>query len=1194
MPGPYLQDPGDAGYGSGRRTGPVSPQRAETPWDDGSAGFWRDDRSSRGDGRPSRRGADRGPAPEESSWPGMLAGRSRRGERGARGARAAGRGARDARDAQSGFDQGGDRGGDRGGRFSQTADDLRSRLGVRGAAGSRGAARGEGSRGAGTRRAGSRGAGPNGMGPNGGGPNGAGADRAGADRAGRNGRPDEGFWDEPGGRRGTQANGGRPRLAADGTRAGGMRSRVSRDGAGPARGLRRTAPGAAAAYPGDYGDGPPAGHRGRTALRELPDELWAERDRTGQGVRPGSAERPGGRRGGGRGGQGGGRGGGGRGSGGPDPRSRGERFKDWLLHGSWWRHWTLKKAVAVLGIGAAVCFLLFVAAFFIIYSMTPIPTASDLTAMQSSTVYYSNGKQLGTFDHTVNGQIVDRQLLSPNQIPPVMTQAITAAEDRQFYTEGGVSLTGLLRSAYEDAFGNGNLQGGSTITMQYAKNYYNGVNTGQNVSTKLKEIFIATKLGHERSKAWVMTNYLNTVPFGPTTYGVGAAAEGYFNINLTKPGAKLTVAQAAMLAAMPNSPGFFNPNPKAGDGYTALVARWHYVLANMVKDGNISQQVANAQQFPKLTPPASGNGWTGYTGYLMSMVEQQLEAPVADGGWGLTAEQIDTGGYKITTTFNLAKVNALARSVNQEKAQMRAAGLPFHLYDRIGAVLEDAKTGAIVAIYGGPGFGSKHCKATSCQYNTAEIAEPVGSSFKPYVLSAAVKQNMNVFTSKLNGFSPIWIPTSSSTGSLTQVEQTLSPTNPPAGIPPSAAGGTSNGMYYFKFDEAAENSGKPLPVNVAAAISSDPAFEDLAHRDGIDAVIDMASAFGVGHNPFVQPCSVAGSDQGNPAITIQDCNDLTGPINGLQSNFSPTKFSKRAKLNGTPGSPAIALGENPLTPIEQATTFATLANDGVYNTPHVIKALQHGTATMPTHYTRQPVLTPQQAADVDWALSFDNNMAGGTAEANVPFRRGDVIGKTGTLGSGANSSQAWFIGATPSQYALSVALFTNNPGTQVLNNLPSINGMPGSQGGAWPSAIWNNFMTAQFSNTPPVPLFTPENGFPFVTWIQAKAKHHGPPTCQMGQFTGCKCKKHGGFCQNPNPNPSCQPVQFGPPCNGTSPSPGPSCGFGQGGCNSPGPSPSPSPTCTPTFGQPCHGTKSPAAGRVAPAGRSRHQGGHQR
>jgi membrane peptidoglycan carboxypeptidase len=455
----------------------------------------------------------------------------------------------------------------------------------------------------------------------------------------------------------------------------------------------------------------------------------------------------------------------------------------------------------------------------------------------------------------------------------------------------------------------------------------------------------------------------------------------------------------------------------------------------------------------------------------------------------------------------------------------------------------------------------------------------VGSSFKPYVLAAAVKEGMNVFTSRLNGFSPIWIPTNSP--NLTQTEQTLSPTKPPAGLAASAPGGYStNGVYYFKFDEAAENSGKPLPVNVAAAISSDPSFEDLAHRDGIDAVINMAAAFGVGQNAFVQPCSVAGSDQGNPAATIQDCNDMTGAINGLQSNFSPTKFSKRAKLNGTPGSPAIALGENPLTPIEQATTFATLADDGVYNTPHVIQSLQHGTATLPNHYVRQPVLTPQQAADIDYALSFDNNMGGGTAEANVSFRRGGVIGKTGTLGSGANSSQAWFIGATPSQYALSVALFTNNPGTQVLNNLPSINGMPGSQGGGWPAAIWNNFMTAEFGNTPAAPMFAPQNGFPFVTWIQAKAKRAGPPSCKMGQFTGCKCHKNDPFCQNPNPNPSCQQVQFGQPCGGPSPSPSPTCGFGQG-CS---PSPSPSPTCTPTFGQPCNATTAAAASRSSAGG----------
>ncbi len=821
--------------------------------------------------------------------------------------------------------------------------------------------------------------------------------------------------------------------------------------------------------------------------------------------------------------------------------------------------------------------------------MTPIPSATDQTASwQSSTVYFANGKQLGTFDDSVNGIEIDRELLTTAQIPAVMTQAMTAAEDRHFYTEGGVSVTGLARAAIEDVFGNGNLQGGSTITMQYAKNYYNDVDTGRNASTKFKEIFIAMKLGHEKSKSWVMTNYLNTVPFGATVYGLGAAAESYFDVNLTHPNAKLTLSQAAMLAAMPNSPGFFNPDPTAGAGYTALVARWKYVVTNMVRDGNITQSVASSLTFPKLNPPPAGNGQTGVTGYLMNMVNQQLLAPKADGGYGLTQQKIDTGGYKIRTTFSLAKVKALAEAVNEEKAQMRDDGLPPHSYDRVGAVLEDSKTGAIVAIYGGNGYGSKGCKQTNCFINNAESAQPVGSSFKPYVLSAAVNAGMNVFTSKLNGYSPIWIPVKSSSTTLT--ETTLSPTSPPPGCTSQASYCLStNGIQYFKFDEADEDSNQPLPVNIAAAISSDPAFEDLAHRVGIDNVINMAEQFGVGQNAFVEPCpdseQVSDPEGVSVAMTIADCNDLTGPAfknrygwhagNGLIGNFSSTSPSEAATLNGTPGSPAIALGENPLTPVEQASTFATLADDGVYHTPHVIASLQQGATTVPSNLQTRQVLTASSAADVDWALSFDNNYNQGTADGSVSFRRGDVIGKTGTLGSGADASQAWFIGATPDQYALSVALFTNLPGKQSLDNLPTTGGTPGSQGGAWPATIWNAFMTSEFSSAPVISLFPQVNAAPYVPWIQATAQQT-KPTCKPGQFQDCTCPNGDVLCSHPNPTPSCQPFQQ--QCTGSSPTPTPSCQEDFGTCTST--PPTPNPTCTPTIGAPCADTNAETTAKL--------------
>jgi membrane peptidoglycan carboxypeptidase len=1204
LPGPYWQDQGDGGYDSGWRAGRDVPSRQQPAWDDGS--FWRDDRSGGRAGRDSRERRDQADRYRESGRPRREQGRD--GDRGSH--RDAGRsGSRARRPADN------DR-GDWTDRLSQTAGDLRSKLGnmrtraANSLGGDRGRSqwRGDGEDGF------AQGAARNGTGGNG-----AYASGRGTGSHRHAGPADDDFRAEPGGRRAGSAprgSGSRPGDAARGRAGrGGDYYGPGDYGAGD---YGRSDYGRSDYGAGDYGagdyDSRVAG--GRTAVREPAGDFWEERDRTSRGLRSriadGQLTRGGGN------GRGGGSRGGGHGGGryNGDPRSRGRGFKNWLLYGRWWRHWTWKKALAVAGAGIAACFLLGIAAFFIVYEMTPIPTAAEMTAKwQSSTVDFANGQQMGTYDDSINGVTVDRILLNSSQIPPLMTKAMAAAEDRHFYTEGGVSLTALVRAALSDILGHGNTQGASTITMQYVKNYYNGVNTGRNFSTKIKEIFIAEKLGHDETKTWVMTNYLNTVPFGATIDGLGAAAENYFDINLTRPGATLTVGQAAMLAALPNDPAVFSSALQGSDpaGLALLKGRFAYVLAGMVKDGAISQQVANTTAFPKLNPPPAGNGETGVTGYLMNMVEQQLEAPYADGGYELTQQKIDTGGYKITTTFSMAKIKALARSVSYEKDQMKADAaasggvyVSFRNYDRIGAVLENANTGAIVAVYGGPGYPSsdessqKQCLVSDCQYNMAEAAEQVGSSFKPYVLSAAVNEGMSVVTSRLNGYSPIWIPLSMAAGA-TATELTLSPTHAPPGCSASASDCIlPNGDSYFKFDETNENSGRPLPVNVAAAISSDPAFEDLAHRDGIQQVIEMAQAFGVGQNAFVEPCGASEADGASTvAQTIQLCNDLTGPSykvgknlyqgDGLETNFSPSSKDPYARnIAGTPGSPAIALGENPLTPIEQATTFATLSDDGVYHTPHVVQLLQQNGTTIASHLTTRRVLKPAQAADVDYALSFDNQLPTGTAYNNVPFRRGDVIGKTGTLGEEENASEAWFVGGLPDEWAMAVALFTNLPGTENLDNLPWPNDSPGSQGGGWPAFLWNDYMTNEFTNAKVIPLW-PVVSAGFQAWIQVKAQKVKKPFCKPGighqgggNQQGCICPPHAQFCGHPNPGPSCNANGNG---NGNgngncaSPSPSTSCqgfgGFGGQQCGSPSPSTtptvspsvSPSPSCSGPPGQ---------------------------
>jgi membrane peptidoglycan carboxypeptidase len=468
----------------------------------------------------------------------------------------------------------------------------------------------------------------------------------------------------------------------------------------------------------------------------------------------------------------------------------------------------------------------------------------------------------------------------------------------------------------------------------------------------------------------------------------------------------------------------------------------------------------------------------------------------------------------------------------------------------------------------------------------------VGSSFKPYVLATAIKGGMSVFRSKLDGYAPIWIPQSGPNAQMTLSKNM----HPPAGVTASAVGGyTSNNIYWYKFAESGENT-PPLQVNAATAISSDPAFEDLLHRTGIDPVINMAKSFGVGQTAFVNPCPGAPSNATVPQ-TVAACNDMTGPGyrvgknwyagNGLYTNFSPNSMDKGAIAANTRGSLQMALGQNPLTPIEQASTFATLADDGMYHTPHVIASLQQNGAnvasTLPAPHR---VLTATQAANADWALSWDNRFPGATADVSVGnFRPGDVIAKTGTLGNGQVSSEAWFIGATPDQYAMAVALFTNLQ-SQTLDNLPAISTSSGvyagSYGGAWPATIWDSYMTRIMKNAKYIPLFQTSD-YGFVPWIQVHAKK-AKPICKFGGFgqgqgqgqgkgqKNCTCPKGARLCLNPNPNPSCG--GFGQPCNGNTPSPSPSCQFlGQCNTSSPSPTPSNSPspgsTCTPSPGQPC-------------------------
>jgi membrane peptidoglycan carboxypeptidase len=758
------------------------------------------------------------------------------------------------------------------------------------------------------------------------------------------------------------------------------------------------------------------------------------------------------------------------GPGGPfGPRRRGSRRRNGSavttkVKGGWWRHWTVRKVLGVLLAIVGGFVVLGAIAVVVAYEQTPVPTAAMAeTGFAQSVVYSSNGTLIGRFGTT------DRVQLSYNQFPKSLIYAVLAAEDRNFFTEGGISPTGILRAAYEDLKGDdGSLQGGSTITQQFVRQYYTGIGTQQTLSRKFKEIFVAMKVAKEKSKQWILTNYLNTIYFGQGAYGVEAAAQTYFN----KPLKDLTVAQDAVIAAVIQQPSYYvlpQYRPQ-------LKARWHYVLDGMVATGHLTAQQAAALKFPApgdYVPQSVGNDvWDPY---ILNMVYNELVDV-----YHFSESQIYNGGYRIKTTIDDSKMAALYKSVQQNEVQMADDGGSLQSYMHIGAVLENPATGAIEALYPGPGYpGSryvdadgvthtmtaKECKILDCEVNMAVYnREQVGSSFKPYILATAVKEGMNVKTSTLDGYDFLYIP----------------PDTDPNAYATSDKADALPGSYLVTNDDTAEN-GPYTPQN-AMAQSINTAFTDLWHKDTGASVLDMAQSMGV--------------------------NVTASGLSSMQDEAG------------------VALGQASLTVAEQATMLATIDDNGVYHDAHVIASITQNGMPTPIKITSalvfdpdNPTLNHEEDSQVQYAMS--KTTVDGTATVAAMSDGREIIGKTGTTNT---AQSAFFIGAIP-QEALAVGMFTNEQNGQT--NGQSLNGLGGQQqggfGGTWPATIWHTYAESEFAQLP-IQQFQPAV-FTGQTWNMV------PPNLRNVGKKHPKKKPHNNQNNNQGQNPFSPPTAQPTPGN---------------------------------------------------------------
>ncbi|WP_344009072.1 transglycosylase domain-containing protein [Streptomyces thermospinosisporus] len=371
---------------------------------------------------------------------------------------------------------------------------------------------------------------------------------------------------------------------------------------------------------------------------------------------------------------------------------------------------TLRMVLGTFLVGA----LLLVGGFVLGYTLVKIPPANALATQQANVYLYADGSVIAR-----DGE-VNRENVPLAQVSKDAQHAVLAAEDRDFYTESAVDPGAMVRAAWNTATGKGK-QSGSTITQQYVKNYY--LRQEQTVTRKVKEFFIAIKLDREQSKDKILEGYLNTSYFGRNAYGIQAAAHAYYGIDA----AELDPARAAYLAALVNAPSQYDviAHPENRD---AAEARWKYVLDGMVAKGWLSESERAGMKFPVPKPTTVSTGLSGQRGYIVNVVKNHLiENKI------VTEEELDAGGFRITTTLHKDKQDAFVDAVNDKLIdRLDKKNRKADAYVRAGGAAVEPETGKVVAMYNGIDYVKQYTpNATRRDYQ-------VGSTFKPFVFTSAV------------------------------------------------------------------------------------------------------------------------------------------------------------------------------------------------------------------------------------------------------------------------------------------------------------------------------------------------------------------------------------------------------------------------------------------------------------------------
>ena len=575
---------------------------------------------------------------------------------------------------------------------------------------------------------------------------------------------------------------------------------------------------------------------------------------------------------------------------------------------------------------------------------------------QRSIVYTRDGETMAVLKAEENRSPVDLK-----QVPDHLIDAVIAVEDERFWQHGGVDIRSTGRAMISNVEAGGVTQGGSTITQQLVKNTL--VTPERSLGRKLKEAVLALRVEGELSKEEILEKYLNTVYFGSGAYGVQAAAETYFGVDVED----VTVGQAALMAGIIRNPTGYEPfrNPDQAK------ERRSVALDQMAKEGYIEEDEADRLREEPL-PTAPHTLLPAPNDYFVEEVKQRL---LDDPRLGETAQErynaVFKGGLQIFTTMD-PRMQAIGEEKVESILPSSKRGITAAL------VTLEPYSGAVRAMVGGPNF-------EQARYNlvTQGLRQP-GSSWKAFVLMAGIEA----------GYGP---------------RHTINGTSP---CPVRAGGRPWLPSNY------GESTGGVASVTTAMAKSYNCAFVRMGLKVGLEKVTDVARRLGI-----------------------------TSPLDDV---------------------PAMTLGTEEVHPLDMASAYGTIANDGLRHEPYFVERVldRNGKVIFEGPDAGEQVVEVNHARIATQIMRAV--VSGGTGtRASVPGRQ--VAGKTGTS---QNYENAWFVGYTPQ---LATAVWMGSP----VGNVP----MGGVTGGSYPAAIFGAFMRAALAGAPvenfklPDPKSIPGGGY---------------------------------------------------------------------------------------------------------------------